>query len=80
LDLRRGGPTGGRRKLHNELYNLYSSPSIIKVIKSKMVSCTFKLKFAYWEVESEMGPLGMSATSSLFYLPPVIVRMENFAE
>jgi hypothetical protein len=29
--------TGGCRKLHNEeLHNLYSSPSIIKIIKSKM--------------------------------------------
>jgi hypothetical protein len=31
--------TGGWRKLHNgELYNLYSSPSIMKIIKSsKMI-------------------------------------------
>jgi hypothetical protein len=29
--------TGGWRKLHNEeLHNLYSSPSIIRVIKSRM--------------------------------------------
>jgi hypothetical protein len=28
--------TGGWRKLHNEeLYNLYSSPSIIRIIKSR---------------------------------------------
>jgi hypothetical protein len=28
--------TGGRRKLHNEeLHNLYSSPSIIRIIKSR---------------------------------------------
>jgi hypothetical protein len=28
--------TGGRRKLHNEkLHNLYSSPSIIRMIKSR---------------------------------------------
>jgi hypothetical protein len=26
--------TGGWRKLHNELHNLYSSPSIIMIIKS----------------------------------------------
>jgi hypothetical protein len=26
--------TGGWRKLHNELHNLYSSPSIIRIIKS----------------------------------------------
>jgi hypothetical protein len=31
------GPTGAWRKLHNEeLHNLYSSPSIIRVIKSVM--------------------------------------------
>jgi hypothetical protein len=27
--------TGGWRKLHNELYNLYSSPSIIRMIRSR---------------------------------------------
>jgi hypothetical protein len=32
---KRDGVTGGWRKLHNEeLYNLYSSPSIIRIIKS----------------------------------------------
>jgi hypothetical protein len=32
---KRDGVTGGRRKLHNEeLHNLYSSPSIIRIIKS----------------------------------------------
>jgi hypothetical protein len=32
---KRGELTGGSRKLHNEeLHNLYSSPSIIRVIKS----------------------------------------------
>jgi hypothetical protein len=31
---KRGGVTGGWRKLHNEeLHNLYSSPSIIRIIK-----------------------------------------------
>jgi hypothetical protein len=29
--------TGGWRKLHNELRNLYSSPSIIRTIKSRMM-------------------------------------------
>jgi hypothetical protein len=34
--LKRDEVTGGRRKLHNEeLHNLYSSPSIIRVIKSR---------------------------------------------
>jgi hypothetical protein len=33
---KRGGVTGRWRKLHNEeLHNLYSSPSIIRIIKSK---------------------------------------------
>jgi hypothetical protein len=34
--LKRDEVTGGWRKLHNEeLHNLYSSPSIIRVIKSR---------------------------------------------
>jgi hypothetical protein len=33
---KRDGVTGGRRKLHNEeLHNLYSPPSIIRIIKSR---------------------------------------------
>jgi hypothetical protein len=33
---KRGGVTGGWRKLHNEeFHNLYSSPSIIRIIKSR---------------------------------------------
>jgi hypothetical protein len=33
---KRDGVTGGRRKLHNEeLHNLYSSPNIIRIIKSR---------------------------------------------
>jgi hypothetical protein len=33
---KRDGVTGGRRKLHNEeLHDLYSSPSIIRIIKSR---------------------------------------------
>jgi hypothetical protein len=36
LGPKRGGLTGGWRKLHNEeLHNLYSSPSIIRIIKSR---------------------------------------------
>jgi hypothetical protein len=35
---KRGEETGGWRKLHNEkLHNLYSSPSIIRIIKSRMM-------------------------------------------
>jgi hypothetical protein len=37
----KGEPTGGWRKLDNVLYNLYSSPSILKVIKSRMMICTW---------------------------------------
>jgi hypothetical protein len=34
--------TGGRRKLHNEeLYSLYSFPSIIRMIKSRRMSCAW---------------------------------------
>jgi hypothetical protein len=34
---KRDGVTGGWRKLHNdELHNLYSSPSIIRIIKSRI--------------------------------------------
>jgi hypothetical protein len=37
--LKRDEVTGGWRKLHNEeLHNLYSSPSIIKMIKSRRMS------------------------------------------
>jgi hypothetical protein len=33
---KRNEVTGGRRKLHNEeLHNLYSSPSIIRIIKTR---------------------------------------------
>jgi hypothetical protein len=35
---KRDGVTGGWRKLHNEkLHNLYSSPSIIRIIKSMKI-------------------------------------------
>jgi hypothetical protein len=32
---KRDDETGDWRKLHNELYNLYSSPNIIRMIKSR---------------------------------------------
>jgi hypothetical protein len=32
---KRGEVIGGWRKLHNELHNLYCSPSIIRMIKSR---------------------------------------------
>jgi hypothetical protein len=38
---KRDGLTGGWRKLHNEeLHSLYSSPSIIRIIKSKRMMWT----------------------------------------
>jgi hypothetical protein len=37
---KRDAVTGGWRKLHNEeLHNLYTSPSIIRVIKSRRMRC-----------------------------------------
>jgi hypothetical protein len=37
--LKRGEVTGSWRKLHNEeLHNLYSSPSVIRMMKSRMMS------------------------------------------
>jgi hypothetical protein len=36
--------TGGWRKLHNEeLHNLYSSPSVIRIIKSRRMRCEIHL-------------------------------------
>jgi hypothetical protein len=38
LGQKRDGATGGWRKLHNEeLHDLYSSPSIIRIIKSRRI-------------------------------------------
>jgi len=31
--------SGGLRRLHNEFHNLYTSPNIIIVIKSRMMGC-----------------------------------------
>jgi hypothetical protein len=31
--------TGGWRKLHKELHNMYSSPSIVRMIKSRRMRC-----------------------------------------
>jgi hypothetical protein len=37
---KRDGATEGWRKLHNEdLHNLYSSPSIIRITKSRRIRC-----------------------------------------
>jgi hypothetical protein len=44
---------GGWRRLHNELHNLYSSPNIIRTMKSRMtrlvvhVACMGEMKSAY---------------------------------
>jgi hypothetical protein len=35
LELTRAEATEGWRKLHNELHNLYSSPIVIRVVKSR---------------------------------------------
>jgi hypothetical protein len=61
--LRRDEVIGGWRKLHNEdLHNLYSSPSIMRVIKSKRmklaghVGCIREKRNAYrilWESHKE---------------------------
>jgi hypothetical protein len=34
---KRDEETGGWRKLHNELHNMYSSPSIIRMIKPRRI-------------------------------------------
>jgi hypothetical protein len=53
LDLEREEVTRGWRKLHNEFHNMFSSPNIIKVIKSiRMIQlghvmCMGKMKNAY---------------------------------
>jgi hypothetical protein len=38
LGLKRDEGTGGWRKLHKGLHNLYSSPSIIRMIKSRRMT------------------------------------------
>jgi hypothetical protein len=54
LGRKRDEVTGGWRKLHNEvLHNLYPSPSIIKMIKSRRISwaeyvaCRMRKRIAY---------------------------------
>jgi hypothetical protein len=60
--------TGGWRKLHNEeLHNLYSSPNVIRMIKSRKmrwaghVACMAKMRNAYkiwvWKPDGKR-PLG----------------------
>jgi hypothetical protein len=44
---KRDGVSGSWKKLHNELYNLYSSPSIIIMIKSRRTRLTGRI--AHWE-------------------------------
>jgi hypothetical protein len=42
--------TGGWRKLHNEeLHNLYSSPSIIRMIKSRRMRWAIDLREIGWD-------------------------------
>jgi hypothetical protein len=44
--------TGEWRKLHNEIHDLYSSPSIIKIIKSRRIICREwgrrETRIVYW--------------------------------
>jgi hypothetical protein len=61
--------TGGRRGLHNEeLHNLYSSPSIMRMIKS-MRHVTEKKK-CFWGVER-------SRHVRLTALPPSVSRLSR---
>jgi hypothetical protein len=62
--------TGGLRKLHNEeLHNLYSSPSIIRMIKSRRMSWAGHvarmgrrgIHIGYWW-ENPEGPIGKTKT------------------
>jgi hypothetical protein len=49
---RRDEVTGDLRKLHNEeLHNLYSSPNIIRMIKSRMVRWTWHVA-RMWETRN----------------------------
>jgi hypothetical protein len=52
--LKRDEVTGGWRKLHNEeLHNLYSSPSIIKIIKSRRMRWEGMHIGYWWESQKE---------------------------
>jgi hypothetical protein len=51
---KRDGVTGGWRKLYNEeLHNLYSSPSIIRIIKSKRMRWVDEKN--HWNIEIFMN-------------------------
>ena len=55
------GLLGERRKLHNEeLYDLYFSPNIIRVIKSRRMMWAGHVEFhvGIWLVEEGKKPLG----------------------
>jgi hypothetical protein len=55
--LKRNEVTGAWRKLHNEeLHNLYSSPSIIRMIKSRRIKCAGHL-VGYPEGKRQVGRL-----------------------
>jgi hypothetical protein len=48
--------TGGWRKLHNEeLHNLYSSPSIIRVIKSRRKKNAYRISVGKPEGKRPLG-------------------------
>jgi hypothetical protein len=53
--------TGGCRKLHNEgLHNLYSSPNIINMIKSRMMRCAEHVAWMGENRNAESVLVGMS--------------------
>jgi hypothetical protein len=50
----RDGVTGGLRKLHNEeLHNLYTFPSIIRIVKSRRMRCAGNVAQKGEEEESQ---------------------------
>jgi hypothetical protein len=54
---KRNEVTGGWRKLHNEeLYNLYSSPSIMRMIKSRRMRWTGHVTRSETEEEKDLNP------------------------
>jgi hypothetical protein len=61
--LRRDEVTGGWRKLHNEFHNLYSSPSIIRLIKSRSMRLGYACSTNVVEEESILDFAGKARGS-----------------
>jgi hypothetical protein len=54
--------TGGWKKLHNEeLHNLYSSPSIIRMVKSRRMGCVWHVH--EWGEEECISEIGRKDTT-----------------